>query len=172
MKTAGVVAAYIATIFAANWAVATFGVVPVWPLPLIYAPAAVYFVGLAFPFRDFIQRSRPGWQGRGLSISAMLVGAGLSALVSPHFAIASGLTFLISESCDMALYTPLQKRFATAVLFSSVVSLVVDSYFFLVLAFGSLTFLSGQILGKAESVAVVMILILVWRSRALLPRYA
>lgn len=172
MKTAGVIAAYIATIFAANWAVATFGVVPVWPWPVIMAPAAVYFVGLAFPLRDFIQRSRPGWQGRGLSISAMLVGAGLSAFVSPHFALASGITFLVSESLDMAIYTPLQKRFATAVLLSSVVSLIVDSYIFLTLAFGSLAFLPGQILGKAESVAVVMILMLLWRSRALLPRYA
>lgn len=159
-------AAYIGTIFAANWAIATFGVIPV--APGLLAPAGVLFVGLAFPLRDFIQRVR----GRWWSVAAILVGAALSYIVSPRFAIASGVTFLVSEFCDFAVYTPLAKRFAVAVLASSVASLVVDSILFLTLAFGSLAFLPGQIVGKVESVAVVMVLLAAWRARALLPRYA
>ena len=44
---------YIATIFAANWAIATFGVVPVGFG--LMAPAGVYFAGLAFTLRDLTQ---------------------------------------------------------------------------------------------------------------------
>lgn len=137
------VVAYIGTIFAANWAVATFGVVPV--APGLVAPAAVFFVGLAFPLRDFIQRKR----GRLWSIGAMLVGVGLSFLVTPHFAIASGVTFLVSETIDLGVYTLLARWFVVAVLVSAGTALVVDSAVFLTLAFGSLTFFWGQVVGKA-----------------------
>ena len=41
---------YIATIFAANWAIVTLGPVPVG-FGLV-APAGVYFAGLAFTLRD------------------------------------------------------------------------------------------------------------------------
>ena len=44
---------YVATIFAANWAIAAFGVVPVGFG--LMAPAGVYFAGLAFTFRDLTQ---------------------------------------------------------------------------------------------------------------------
>ena len=135
--------AYIGTIFAANWAIARFGVVPVG-FGLL-APAGVYFVGLAFPLRDFIQRTL----GRRYGFGAIVVGAALSYAVSPRFAVASGVTFLISETCDALVYTPLQKRFAIAVALSGAASLVVDSVLFLTLAFGSLAFLPGQVVGKA-----------------------
>lgn len=151
-------AAYIATIFAANWAVARFGVVSVGFG--LMAPAAVYFVGLAFPLRDGLQRV----SSRRWAILAILLGAGLSYLVSPRFAIASGLTFLISETCDMLVYTPLQKRFTLAVLVSSAAALVVDSVLFLTLAFGSLQFLPGQIVGKAWMTLLAVALIKVWRT--------
>jgi uncharacterized PurR-regulated membrane protein YhhQ (DUF165 family) len=51
---------------------------------------------------------------------------------------------------DFAVYTPLaRRRLITAVVASSVVGLVVDSIVFLWLAFGSLDFLAGQVVGKA-----------------------
>lgn len=155
-----VLAAYVGTIFAANWAIATFGVIPVG-FGLL-APAGVYFVGLAFPLRDYIQRV----MGRRWGFAAILVGAGLSYFVSPTFALASGVTFLVSESVDMAVFTPLQKRFGWAVLASSLSALVVDSALFLWLAFGSETFLAGQIVGKTEATAVgAAIVILLWARR-------
>lgn len=159
--------AYIATIFAANWAVARFGVVGVGFG--LMAPAAVYFVGLAFPLRDGLQRV----SSRRWAILAIVLGAGLSYLVSPRFAIASGLTFMISETCDMLVYTPLQTRFTVAVLLSSAAALVVDSVLFLTLAFGSLQFLPGQIVGKAWMTLLAVLVIQAWRRRrGLLPRYA
>ena len=44
---------YIATIFAANWAITTYGVMPVGFGYV--APAGVYFAGLAFTLRDLVQ---------------------------------------------------------------------------------------------------------------------
>jgi uncharacterized PurR-regulated membrane protein YhhQ (DUF165 family) len=130
---------YITTIFAANWAIATFGVVPVGFG--LMAPAGVYFAGLAFTFRDLTQERL----GRLPVVGAILVGAGLS----PQFALASGIAFLFSELADFAVYTPLRDRgFLRAVFASNVVGAVLDSALFLILAFGSLEFFWGQVAGK------------------------
>jgi queuosine precursor transporter len=144
-------AGYIATIFLANWAIATFGFVPVG-FGLL-APAGVYFVGLAFTLRDLTQEQL----GRGWTVLAIVIGAALSALVSPQFAFASGTAFLLSETIDLLVYTPLRKRrWLLAVALSNVVGLVVDSVLFLMLAFGSLEFLAGQIVGKAWMTALAV----------------
>ena len=60
------------------------------------------------------------------------------------------VAFLLSEFADLAVYTPLaRRRLITAVVLSSMAGLVVDSVVFLWLAFGSLDFLAGQVVGKA-----------------------
>lgn len=144
-STVGVIslAGYIATIFGANWAIDRFGVVPVGFG--LMAPAGVYFVGLAFTLRDTTQRTL----GRRWAVFAILAGAALSAVVSPEFAMASGVAFLFSELADFAVYTPLaERRWAVAVIASNIVGAVVDSILFLGLAFGSLEFLAGQVAGK------------------------
>lgn len=61
--------AYVLTIFVANWAVQRFGVVPVGFG--LMAPAAVYFVGLAFTLRDVVQDAL----GRAAVVACILVGA-------------------------------------------------------------------------------------------------
>ena len=134
---------YIATIFAANWAIQAAGLVPVG-FGLL-APAGVYFAGLAFTLRDLTQDRL----GRGRTIAVILVGAALSAFVSPRFAAASGVAFLLSELADFAVYTPLRRRHRLgAILASNTVGLVLDSALFLWLAFGSVEFLAGQVVGK------------------------
>ena len=56
---------------------------------------------------------------------------------------------------DLAVYTPLaRRRLLAAVIASGMVGLVVDSIVFLWLAFGSLEFLLGQIVGKAWMVLI------------------
>jgi uncharacterized PurR-regulated membrane protein YhhQ (DUF165 family) len=151
-------AGYIGTIFAANWAIERFGIVPVGFGYV--APAGVYFVGLAFTFRDTTHRSL----GREWTALAILVGAGLSAFVSPDFALASAAAFLFSEFADFAVYTPLaERRWLTAVAASNIVGTVVDSVIFLWLAFGSLAFLAGQIIGKLWMTALAIAVISVWR---------
>ena len=80
--------------------------------------------------------------------------------------LASAAAFLLSELADFAVYTPLQRRrFVTAVFASSVVGLVVDSLVFLHLAFGSLDFLAGQIIGKAWMVLLALPLMHLLRRR-------
>lgn len=153
---------YVATIFAANWAIASFGVVPVG-FGLV-APAGVYFAGLAFTFRDLVQE----YLGRVATVVAIAVGAALSAVVSPQFAAASGIAFLVSELADFVVYTPLRRRnWLGAVAASNVVGFVADSALFLTLAFGSLEFLAGQLVGKGwMTVLAVAVVWLIRRRRA------
>ena len=132
-----------ATIFAASCTIAAFGVVPVGFG--LMAPAGVYLAGLDFTFRALTQEKL----GRRAVVVAILLGAALSALVSPQFALASGVAFLFSELADFVVYTPLRKRFwRWAIIPSNLVGAVLDSAIFLTLAFGSLEFLIGQVVGK------------------------
>jgi uncharacterized PurR-regulated membrane protein YhhQ (DUF165 family) len=151
---------YILTIFLANWAIQAFGVVPVG-LGLA-APAGVYFAGLAFSLRDAVQEAL----GRRWAIAGILAGAALSALLSGPLALASGVAFLVSELADFAVYTPLRRRsWAGAVALSNTVGALLDSALFLALAFGSLEFLAGQVVGKLWMTALAVALIALWRRR-------
>jgi hypothetical protein len=147
-------ALFTACIPAANWIIQNVGTkcIPDGPClipvaPGLMAPSAVLVVGLAFVLRDLVQRRL----GLHWAAIAIIVGAGLSALLAPpSLVIASGVAFLISEFADLAVYTPLQKRrMILAVVASSIVGLIVDSAVFLQLAFGDLTYIWGQIVGKA-----------------------
>jgi uncharacterized PurR-regulated membrane protein YhhQ (DUF165 family) len=142
------------TIPAANYLVQHVGTVcvPHGPclvpvLPGLAAPSGVLMIGAALVLRDLVQRRL----GVFASAIAILVGAALSAqLAPPALVIASTLAFLLSEFADLAVYTPLARRgLVLAVIASSAAGLVVDSIVFLWLAFGSLDFLMGQIVGKA-----------------------
>ena len=146
---------------AANWMIGHVGtecapsgpcLIPV--APGIMAPSGVITVGLALVLRDLIQR-RLGWKAAALGI---LAGTLLSALVAPApLVVASAAAFLISETADMLVYTPLQRRgLILAVFASSIVGLVLDSIIFLSLAFGSLDFLAGQVIGKAWMVLLAL----------------
>lgn len=151
-------AGYALTIIAANLAITYIGPVPVG-FGLV-APAGVYFAGLAFSLRDALQEAA----GRRATLAAILIGALLSALLSPSLALASGAAFLLSELADLAVYTPLRRRsYPLAVLASNTVGDVVDSALFLWLAFGSLQFLAGQIVGKLWMTALTLALMALWR---------
>jgi uncharacterized PurR-regulated membrane protein YhhQ (DUF165 family) len=141
----------------ANWMIGHVGtfcipggpcVVPV--APGLTAPSGVLVVGLALVLRDLVQRCL----GTRAGLLAILLGTALSVLVAPRqLVLASGTAFLLSELADFAVYTPLQRRgLVRAVVASSFVGLVFDSAVFLTLAFGSLQFLPGQIIGKAWAV--------------------
>lgn len=150
--------AYVATIFGANWAISTFGFVPVGFG--LMAPAGVYFAGLAFTLRDLTQDSL----GRRWTFLAIVAGAALSMLVSPQFAIASGMAFLLSETADLLVYSPLRERhWIGAVAASNVVGFVLDSALFLTLAFGSLDFIAGQLVGKGWMILLAVAALALWR---------
>ena len=111
------------------------------------APSGVLMIGAALVLRDIVQRLLgPVW-----ALVAIAAGVALSLLLAPPaLVLASGAAFLLSELVDFAVYTPLQRRrLLLAVIASSAVGLAVDSLVFLTLAFGSLDYLGGQVLGKA-----------------------
>jgi uncharacterized PurR-regulated membrane protein YhhQ (DUF165 family) len=158
------------TIPAANWLIGNAGTVcvPNGPClipvaPGIMAPSGVLMIGLALVLRDLVQRRL----GMYVSIFAVVIGAGLSSWLAPaSLVIASGIAFLVSEFADLAVYTPLsRRRLVTAVIASGFVGLVVDSLIFLWLAFGSLEFLAGQVIGKSWMVALSIPLIVYLRRR-------
>lgn len=160
MRRIGIAAmcGYVATIFVANWLIEHVGIVNVG-LGLM-APAAVFSVGVAFTLRDTVQRSL----GREAAIAAILIGAALSYFVSPAFAVASGVAFLVSELADFAVYTPLSKRsWIGAVALSNTVGLLLDSWLFLTLAFGSLGLFWGQVVGKAWMTLLAIVVLAVIR---------
>lgn len=162
--------AFAACIPAANWMIHNIGTVcvPNGPClipvgPGLTAPSGVLLVGLALILRDLVQRRL----GIGWSFAAIGVGGLLSAFfASPALVIASVAAFLLSEIADLLVFTPLQKRgLVVAAAASSMVGLVVDSIVFLTLAFGSLQFVSGQIVGKALMVALALPVIAWFRDR-------
>jgi hypothetical protein len=67
----------------------------------------------------------------------------------PALVVASVAAFVLAEVADLAVYTPLRKRqLGLAVMLSGLVGAVIDSAVFLWLAFGSLDFMAGQVVGK------------------------
>lgn len=165
MRGVGIVAAllFVATVYAANWAIEEYGPVAVG-FGLV-ALAGVYFAGLAFTLRDVVHRTL----GRLAVVGAILTGAALSYVVSDgaqipgghvSIAVASAVAFLVSEFADFAVYEPLRRKgWFGAVLASNAVGIVVDSALFLWLALGSFAFLKGQVVGKAwVTLAAVLLL--------------
>jgi hypothetical protein len=81
-------------------------------------------------------------------------------LVSPSLALASGLAFFSSELADFVVYTPLLRRgWLVALVPANLVGCVVDSLVFLSLAFGSLSLLGGQVLGKSWMTLLAVVLL-------------
>lgn len=155
---------------AANWMIGNVGTfcVPDGPClipvaPGLDAPSGVLMIGLALVLRDMVQRRL----GVGWAFGAVVVGAALSALIAPPaLVVASALAFFVSETADLAVYTPLQKRgLILAVVASSLVGLFIDSVIFLYVAFGSQEYLLGQVIGKAWMVLIAIPFIHMLRRR-------
>lgn len=163
-------AAYIVTIPAANWMIGNVGnCVALGPcvIPVgfgLVAPSGVLMVGASLVLRDLVHEKL----GATVALLAIIAGAALSLLIAPaSLAIASAVAFLLSELGDMAVYAPLRKsRLWAAVLLSGVVGAAIDSAVFLFLAFGSLQFIEGQIIGKLWMTIAALPVLWVMNSRA------
>ncbi|MCB2399367.1 VUT family protein [Rhizobium ruizarguesonis] len=127
------------------------------------APSGVLLVGLALVLRDLVQRRL----GLLWSLGAIIFGAFLSTtFAAPYLALASASAFLTSELADLLVFTPLQKKgLVKAAFASSIVGLIVDSVMFLWLAFGSLDFLAGQVIGKLIMVLAALPVLFWLRNR-------
>ncbi len=156
-------AAFVSTVYAANWALTHYGVIHLFGG--LYAPAGVFFAGLGFLLRCALQEVA----GRLWVVGAIIAGAALSywlgasaTIPSGHvsIAVASGCAFLFSELADWSTYTPLRRRTLTGGLTASqVVGAAVDSLLFLWLAFGSVSLFWGQFVGKTLCVLPVLVIV-------------
>lgn len=154
--------AFLACIIGANWALTRFGVVPVGFG--LMAPAGVYFAGLSFGLRDAVQELG----GRAWTVGLIVVGAVLSAFIDPTFALASGCAFLLAETADLLVYSPLRDRqWLVAVVASNIVGSVVDSAVFLSLAgFGvTASSMGGMVWGKALMILPALVIVGLVRNR-------
>jgi queuosine precursor transporter len=156
MTSALALLSFLATIPAANWLIQHVGTtcIPNGPClipvaPGLLAPSGVLMIGVALVLRDAVhERLGVAW-----AVFGILLGA-------------SGAAFLASEIADLAVYAPLRRRrLYSAVLFSGIAGAVIDSAVFLWLAFGSLNFLAGQVVGKlwASLIALPLLASLSWR---------
>lgn len=149
---------YVATIYAANWALERYGFVSIGFG--LTAPAGVFFAGLAFTFRDFLHEAA----GRAWVVVAILVGAVLAYTISPAFAMASAVAFLVSEFADFGIYTPLRERNRYGALAASnAVGSVVDSLLFLWIAFSTTSGWFGLTLGKLYMIAPALVVLWIVR---------
>lgn len=146
--------AFAATVPLANWMIGNVGTecIPNGPclIPIgfgLMAPSGVIVIGAALVLRDAVH-SLLGWWAAALAI---LAGAALSWWFSaPGLVAASVAAFVISETLDLAVFAKVRRQsVAMAVLASGAVGAAVDSAAFLWLAFGSLDYIAGQIVGKA-----------------------
>lgn len=165
-----VLLAFLACIPLANWLIGNVGTRCVLNGPCLVpvgfgllAPSGVLVIGVALVLRDMVQEHF----GRLWVVSAIVVAAGISAgIAPPSLVVASGVAFLLSELADMAIYTPLRERMlGLAVLASGVVGSIVDSAVFLWLAFGSLTYIDGQFVGKMWASLAAFIILSIMRRR-------
>lgn len=154
-------AVYVGLIVLANWLASKW----VWPVGFGYeAPAGVFAIGLILGLRDWLHELR----GLKWTLPLVYVAAGISWGISvwtgwsglQNIAIGSVVAFTVSETADSLIYAPFRRRWPIIGLtLSNTVGLVIDSAIFLYIAFGSLDFLTGQIIGKTEMMVLAIILV-------------
>lgn len=124
--------------------------------PSVWTASGVYVAGLSLALRDVAHEK----YGAAAAFYAVVMGAGVSALISPTVALASAVAFVLCEAADTLVYTGLRTRVRRwfAVLASGFVGAVIDGLVFVWLAFGSLELGAGNVLGKIyASVALAAI---------------
>lgn len=144
--------AYLLSIPFANWLIENLGTVRfpggphVIPVGFGYeAPSGVLAIGFALFARDYVQQRL----GKSFALGAISTGVILSVFVNKDLALASGLAFAFGELADFAVYTPIRKKnIFLAVFLSGIVGGIIDSLIFLQIAFGSIDYWQGQVIGK------------------------
>ena len=144
--------AYLFSIPFANWLIENVGSVRFPDGPHVIsvgfgyeAPSGVLAIGFALFARDYVQQRL----GKSFALGAIVVGVILSVFVNRNLALASGLAFAFGELSDFAVYTPIRKRnIFLAVFLSGLVGGIIDSLIFLQIAFGSIDYWQGQVIGK------------------------
>jgi uncharacterized PurR-regulated membrane protein YhhQ (DUF165 family) len=150
-------AAYLALAILANWLAAAYTVRV--PLTDLVAPAGVFAIGGILVLRDWLQQLAGLLWTMTLVYVAGLVSWGVAEMAGwtslQKVAVASVVAFTVSETIEALVFTPIRNRsLSLGVLASGVAGTAVDSWLFLSIAFGSLSFFWGQFFGKGEMVLV------------------
>lgn len=152
---------YLAVIVLANYLTSNFGLIPVGFGQV--ATAGTFAIGLSFVLRDATQ-DVIGAKG---TYAVVLLGSLVSFMVAdPFVALASASAFLVSETCDMIVYTPLRKKgYLRSALASNAVGSAIDTITFLLVAgFPLREAFAGQMVAKLTvSVVSVFVITLAWR---------
>jgi len=121
--------AYLLSIISANIIVSIFGLVTVLGITF---PAGAPLIGMTFTFRDMVQRRYGPARCWWWMLAAMVT----TVLFNPKLALASGAAFIVAEGVDWAIYTYTKVTFSKRVMLSNLVGLPLDSFVFVVVAFG------------------------------------
>lgn len=156
VRAVGIAGVYIGCVIGANWLTVHYGLVPIgFGLSVT---AGTFAAGATLLARNVAQ----DLMRRLFVVALMLIGCVLSWwLAAPFIAVASGVSFALSESADMAVFTPLRKRgWARAAIAAAAVSSVVDTLAFLHLAHFPVTPSSalGQVLVKLGISAIAALI--------------
>jgi hypothetical protein len=156
----------LATVVAANWLVATYGLVAAGFGFIV--PAGTYAAGLALGLRDGLDRIGGLWWVLGAITGGVILSA---VLASPELAVASAVAFGLGELTDLLVWRRLRAfGWRRALVASNAVGALVDTWVFLPLAGFPVTVSSvgGQFLVKAVylTLAVLVIAEVIVRVRA------
>lgn len=130
---------------------ALFILVPPFQCAGVLISPGSFLVGGTFILRDYAQREighRVLW--------ATVAGAGLTALMSPGLAFASGVAFLASELLDWAVFSRWPGSFHSRVVASSIFGAPLDSALFMLLA-GFFSWAGALVMALSKLVALVVI---------------
>jgi uncharacterized PurR-regulated membrane protein YhhQ (DUF165 family) len=149
--------AFVALAVLANWLASKYTVHV--PLTHFIAPAGVFCIGAALVLRDWIQQLAGLWWALALVViggaASYLIGEAAGWTSLQKIAVASLVAFIVSETVEAAVFTPIRNRNLTVgVLASGMVGNALDSWLFLTLAFGSTVFFWGNFWGKAEMILI------------------
>lgn len=132
--------AYVALAVLANWLASRWTLHV--PLTHYVAPAGWVAIGVVLVFRDWIQQLA----GLGWSLALVPIAGALSYLIAEaagwtslqKIAVASVVAFLVSETVEAAVFSPIRNRSLTlGVALSGTVGNAIDSALFLWIAFGT-----------------------------------
>lgn len=125
---------YLTIIVASNVITAMFPPISLFD-GILLVPTGSVFVGVTFILRDFVQLNH----GKRITYTAIFVASLMSAAISwivgdtVSVALASVVSFLVSESLDTEIFSRMKKSFAWRIVFSGLIGGIADSVVFVML---------------------------------------
>ncbi len=160
-QTLGAMVLFAATVAAANWLTAHYGLVPVGFG--LTAVAGAYATGFCLLARDWVHDT----VGRPAVLAAIAAGTVTCAATAvPQVALATAIAFAVSEVVDLLVYQPLRRHgFIRAALASNAAGAAIDTVLYL-------TFVrhlswangAGQLVAQATATSVPLLIVLTART--------